>query len=195
MKISKRVQSTAKYLNYKLPVKSKPLEMPMYYPEDKTKEAFQSGYYFQVMEKKGVQSWGGGKSGLEDKELKELNKIFQFRYMGYAEYEGGQLGESYRFLKKHKEELVSGQVEVEGKKLYYICLNYHEKFVEPCLKAHVYNAPHCTRLSKEWIHLHRVVAGDEKNFIGAWDTRSHFLFFANRTKFYQFRELINAKAK
>lgn len=191
MKISKRVMENAKYLNYQLTLIPKPLPLPRLYPEDPQQKAFSAGYYFQVLQKSGFQGWGAGTSGLSDKELKKLNKIFNFKYMGAAEYEGGDLGDSYRFMKKHKKELVDGVVAIEGKKFHYVCLGYHQHLVEPTLKAHALNAPHFARMSKEPIDLHRVIAGQDKNFVGAWDTRSHFVFFTNRNKFKKFKELLN----
>lgn len=194
-----------KFSGYNLPRRKTPLKIP-YKGLDAEQVPFQGSWLLQVIEKKndiadkqikerGFQSygWGAGTSGLNVKELKELNKIFQFEYMGASEYEGGNLGESYRYLISHYKELVFNEFNIFNTKFYVVSLNYHVPFLEKTLTAIIANNQFPVRISKEEIKLHRVVQGENPNFIGAWNLDSHFVFFTNKARFLRFKKLLKSQ--
>jgi hypothetical protein len=206
MRLPKYVISNAKCFNYTLPLRKKPVDMPVKYFEDKNKVSFHT-YYIQSLVVKdyladdqvkehGYQltGWGGGRSGLTDVDLTKLNKIFQFEGMGFAEYEWGDLGSSWKFLKENIKNVVFGEYEIFGKKIFTVNLNYHTEFMEKTLFGLVANNQFPVRITKQSINFHKVIQNGNKNFVGGWEIKSNYLFFVNKSRFLKFKKLLKKES-
>lgn len=209
MKLSKRLTEYAKAVGYNLPLRQKPIEPPPMgsFNNDKEQVTFDGLWLIQILQKNaviandeiissGYQSygWGGGSSGLEINDMKKLNQIFQFKSMDYAEYEWRGLGKSWSFLKANRDKLVFSSFEVLGKTFYTVCLEYHLNLMDWALTSLVANNQFPVRVSKVELKLHKVVQGEDDNFVGGWHFNSHYLFFADKERFDRFKDLLDVEA-
>lgn len=131
-------------------------------------------------------AFGGGlkNGGMSNEAMKLLNGIFEFDYMGSAEFEFGIVASCFQFFAKNQADLVTGEVEVMPKKplVYYICHKDHKDQVVERIKLLATNPPR----SKEYIGLdsHYKAAskslGSPSSVKGWLDCSNGFLFFIDK---------------
>jgi len=153
-------------------------------------------------------SFGGGlkNGGLTDEAFTLLKEIWQYDYMGSAEFEWGAVPKSLKEIATNIKSYVSGEIEVVGKstdyssspskpvtqkaKVYYVCQNDDVEYVTEWIKKFADDNKHNYR-TKESVSLAIAICNEKyaDRYAGWHDIDNHYLFFTDRTMFEKFNEL------
>jgi hypothetical protein len=191
MGVSQRIRRIARENGYKVrPLRSRPyspkLTINSYIVQTLTRPKSKSA---RVTQKHNP--WGAGNSGLSPRDLARLNKIVMFEPMGYAEYEMGDLGLSYRRIKVNIHRCSNFSFNVAGFDFYVICYSGHRQAVEKNIKKMLVNDQFNSHsMLKQPLHLSRHLTSATTNFVGGWDILNDFVFFTKKGIFREFRKLL-----
>lgn len=80
--------------------------------------------------------FGGGlvNGGISDDAMKILSRVFEFDYMGSAEYEWGAVPESLDVILKRRKIYTTGSIKIKKKDVYYICEKGHVGSLKQTIK-------------------------------------------------------------
>ena len=144
-----------------------------------------------------VLSFGGGfiHGGLTEDAMGLLRPIFNFDYMGSAEFEWGAVPKSLNEIAHNNEQYVRGEILIKSKNtpIYYICRKEDETDVQDLIQQ---LAADQYRNLKERSMVKEVVDGDSyaKDRIGGWlEIDNHFFFFTDKIMFEKVAELFQIK--
>lgn len=138
-----------------------------------------------------VFSFGGGlkNGGFTQKAFDEFNKIWNFEYMGSAEFEYGGVPKSLSKVIENKEDYRAYILEIgkeENKTPIYVIAYDDDQYCED-VNSHInsYAEKPYGHRTKESVGLHQVVKGEPsiRDTCGWIDIQNHFLFFTDKDMF------------
>ncbi len=143
-------------------------------------------------------SFGGGGGHFQDK-LKEMTKsIYDYDYMGAAEFEWGAVPVSLGWINQHAAECVAGVFQHDVGHKYPIFYIVHRNFETPALERLYTWAMEPYSQTKEVILLHRVLtqSEDEKypsDIVGWHELNNHWMFFIDEEMWRASCEMLGVK--
>ena len=142
--------------------------------------------------------FGGGlvNGGLSKDAMGLLGQILSFDYMGSAEFEWGAVPNALSFIaeQSQKENIVSGEITLGGKPVYYVCPKPYEDAVKVRIQE-LFDNEHELRL-KERCGLRDCIEAKREwstRNIGWLELDNGFLFFTDREMFDGFLKLFGVK--
>lgn len=133
-------------------------------------------------------SFGGGykNGGLSDKAMEYIGEIFQFDYMGAAEFEWGAVPEALSLIAKMNENLVANSLEVKTKNkntgtVYYLCGSDQEDEIKKRIKAFAKDEWNKDYRTKEYIGLRANIDGAKyADSVGWLELNNGYFFFTDK---------------
>jgi|JI10StandDraft_1071094.scaffolds.fasta_scaffold00684_14 hypothetical protein len=155
-------------------------------------------------------SFGGGlvNGGLSPEATSLLKGIWQYDYMGSAEFEWGAVPESLKTIASYSKDFTTGKVKVVGsfkdysgtisvvkkeeRDIFFACRERQMEEVIQCIQLLANDVKHDYR-TKERVGLAQAICNKDERTCGWHDIDNDFLFFTDEKMFLEFTKLFGLK--